>query len=89
MRLPVEIITSNVLRIVIASRCLLSYPIEFLNQVENPAWRKVYLAHLSRDCNAVSVVRERFSEPLAGLGNRKCNISVVDPDNGTLPPYEF
>lgn len=42
--------------------------------------QKVYLCHLSKDCNNVALVREKF----AGLGGNLC-IEVVDPRTGTPP----
>jgi phosphoribosyl 1,2-cyclic phosphodiesterase len=40
--------------------------------------KKVYLAHLSKDCNRVPLVQEKF----AGLGQR-LSVEVVDPEMGT------
>lgn len=42
--------------------------------------QKVYLAHLSKDCNNVALVREKF----AALG-AKLDVEVVDPVIGTSP----
>lgn len=42
--------------------------------------QKVYLAHLSKDCNNVALVREKF----APLGDNLC-VEVVDPEIGTPP----
>lgn len=53
---------------------------ELLENVESPAWRKVFLAHLSKDCNEVSKVSELFS----GFSRPGCSLSVVDPRNGEL-----
>jgi phosphoribosyl 1,2-cyclic phosphodiesterase len=41
---------------------------------------KVYLAHLSKDCNNVALVRAKF----ASLNGKVC-IDVVDPGNGIAP----
>jgi phosphoribosyl 1,2-cyclic phosphodiesterase len=40
--------------------------------------KKVYLAHLSKDCNSVALVQEKFAE----FGDRLC-VEVVDPEIGT------
>ncbi|PXA05505.1 MBL fold metallo-hydrolase [Coraliomargarita sinensis] len=42
--------------------------------------QKVYLGHLSKDCNNVALVQEKF----AGLGD-KLSVEVVDPEIGTSP----
>ncbi|MGB0743220.1 MAG: MBL fold metallo-hydrolase [Opitutales bacterium] len=44
--------------------------------------QKVYLAHLSKDCNKVGLVEEKFSE----LSARLC-VEVVDPEIGTPLAY--
>ena len=41
---------------------------------------KVYLAHLSKDCNQVELVRDLFA-PLMDI----LQIDVVDPESGTIP----
>ena len=53
---------------------------ELLDTIESPAWRNVFLAHLSKDCNEVSRVVETFSS----LDCPGCEFSVVDPRNGDL-----
>ncbi|MEO0508834.1 MAG: MBL fold metallo-hydrolase [Verrucomicrobiota bacterium] len=42
--------------------------------------QKVYLAHLSKDCNNVALVQQKFAE----LGNQ-FKIEVIDPEIGTPP----
>ncbi len=54
--------------------------LELLTSIEAPAWRNVFLAHLSKDCNEVSRVVETFSS----LDRQGCKFSVVDPCNGDL-----
>jgi len=56
--------------------------LEFLETIESPRWRNVYLAHLSKDCNEVSRVVETFS----GFNRQGCEFNVVDPRNGNLCP---
>jgi phosphoribosyl 1,2-cyclic phosphodiesterase len=50
---------------------------ELLRTTEGASWRRVFLAHLSRECNDVALVRETF----AGLGEngRRFSVEVVDP----------
>jgi phosphoribosyl 1,2-cyclic phosphodiesterase len=50
---------------------------ELLKSMENTCWRKVFLMHLSKDCNDVNLVRERFSQ-LPGQGKR-FSTYVIDP----------
>lgn len=54
--------------------------LKFLETIESPAWRNVFLAHLSKDCNEVSRVVETFSS----LDREGCEFSVVDPHSGEL-----
>ena len=53
---------------------------EFLETIESPGWRNVFLAHLSKDCNEISRVVKTFSS----LDRQDCPFSVVDPRNGEL-----
>lgn len=50
---------------------------ELLRTTENASWRRVYLAHLSKECNDVQLVRDTF----AGLGKNghRFAIEVIDP----------
>ncbi len=50
---------------------------ELLRTTENAAWRRVYLAHLSRECNDVQLVRETFAA--LGKNDHRYAIEVVDP----------
>jgi len=54
---------------------------ELLRTTENPAWRRVYLAHLSRECNDVQLVRDTFAS--FGQNGHKLHVEVIDP-NGSL-----
>lgn len=51
--------------------------------VPNSRLKKVYLAHLSKDCNNVALVREKF----AALGDN-FSVEVVDPEIGTPPAVQ-
>jgi phosphoribosyl 1,2-cyclic phosphodiesterase len=55
---------------------------ELLSTTEGAAWRRVFLAHLSRECNDVALVRETFASLTQnGQGLR---IEVVDPCAGAM-----
>jgi phosphoribosyl 1,2-cyclic phosphodiesterase len=53
---------------------------EFVSSVAGAAWRDVYLAHLSRDCNSLAAVEREFA-PLAG---GRFRINTV-PSGGGCP----
>lgn len=55
----------------------------FVRKQPNARWRKVFLAHLSRECNDAELVRQQFDLP--GTLPRGCQITVVDPVGGPLP----
>jgi phosphoribosyl 1,2-cyclic phosphodiesterase len=58
---------------------------ELLSSVASPRWRRIYLAHLSRDCNS----RDAVEEALLGLRSvLKCEFSIVGHGEGT-PFYEI
>ena len=57
---------------------------EALAQAQNPRWRRVYLTHLSRDCNT----REAVEAALRPVRERvPCEVSIVGHGEGT-PFYE-
>ncbi|MEC8044084.1 MAG: MBL fold metallo-hydrolase [Verrucomicrobiota bacterium] len=57
---------------------------ELLDSYQDSHWQKVFLMHLSKDCNNVSIVREQFSK-LSYKGKR-FETFVVDPlTSETLP----
>lgn len=58
---------------------------ELLASVASPQWRRIYLTHLSRDCNSLTAVERAFAELRATLG---CELSVVCPGEST-GIYEF
>ena len=58
---------------------------DLLASVANPRWKKVYLTHLSRDCNSLEAVERVF----AGLRDAlRIELAVVGHGEGT-PFYEF
>jgi len=56
-----------------------------LEAVEHPAWRQIYLTHLSRDCNSADAIMRAFAGIEATL---KCPYAVVPPGERTAF-YEF
>jgi phosphoribosyl 1,2-cyclic phosphodiesterase len=50
---------------------------DMLESIEGSCWEKIFLMHLSKDCNDITKVRERFSK-LKGQGSRFSTF-VVDP----------
>jgi phosphoribosyl 1,2-cyclic phosphodiesterase len=58
---------------------------ELLSSVASPRWQRIYLAHLSRDCNTRDAVEEAL---LALRSILKCEFSIVGHGEGT-PFYEI
>lgn len=56
---------------------------ELLSGIENPAWKYVYLAHLSGECNSVEAVEKSFA--FAQSEQVSYNLTVVNSNGGT--PY--
>jgi phosphoribosyl 1,2-cyclic phosphodiesterase len=48
--------------------------LQFMNSITDPSWETVYLAHLSRDCNDVNLVRSMFCQH-----SRNYRVEVIDP----------
>jgi len=59
---------------------------ELLAAVASPHWRRVFLTHLSRDCNSRAAVELAFAGVRTALSG--CEFSVVEPGMGT-PFYEL
>jgi hypothetical protein len=58
---------------------------ELLLSVASPRWRRIYLAHLSRDCNS----RDAVELALVALRSMlTCEFSIV-PHGGGTPFYEI
>ena len=55
-------------------------------EIASPRWRRIYLTHLSRDCNSRAAVEAAFAGVRATL--TACEFSVVCPGEST-PFYEF
>lgn len=58
---------------------------DLLAAIASPTWQRVYLTHLSRECNTPDAVQTAFSGLRATL---RCEFSVVAPGAST-PPYEW
>jgi phosphoribosyl 1,2-cyclic phosphodiesterase len=58
---------------------------ELLSSVASPRWRRIYLAHLSRDCNSRDAVESTLKALRAVL---PCEFSIVGHGEGT-PFYEI
>ncbi len=55
---------------------------EFIQNTKDNNWKKIFLAHLSKDCNDVSLVEEKFRALTSNNGNSaKFEISVINPHN--------
>jgi phosphoribosyl 1,2-cyclic phosphodiesterase len=59
---------------------------ELLAAVASPRWRRIYLTHLSRECNSRAAVELAFAEMRVTLS--PCEFSVVEPGQST-PFYEL
>ena len=57
---------------------------DLLDSMEGSRWEKIFLMHLSKDCNDVELVKDRFSL-LKGQGNR-FSTYVVDPNSAESIP---
>jgi phosphoribosyl 1,2-cyclic phosphodiesterase len=55
---------------------------ELLETVASPRWRRVYLTHLSRDCNSPDAIHRAFSGIETALS---CPLSIVEP--GQITPF--
>lgn len=54
---------------------------ELLAAVSSPRWRRIYLTHLSRDCNSPAAVERALAEVRAAL--HACEFAVVAAGEGT------
>jgi len=57
-----------------------------LAEIASPQWRRVYLMHLSRECNTRAAVERAFADLRALLA--ACEFAIVGPGEST-PFYEF
>jgi phosphoribosyl 1,2-cyclic phosphodiesterase len=54
---------------------------ELLAAVASPRWRRVFLTHLSRDCNSRAAVELAFADVRVSLST--CEFSIVEPGQST------
>lgn len=59
---------------------------ELLATVASPRWRRIYLTHLSRECNSRAAVESAFAATRVAL--RTCEFSIVEQGQST-PFYEL
>ena len=59
---------------------------ELLAAVASPRWRRIYLMHLSRECNSRAAVELAFAAIRGSLS--RCEFSVVEPGQST-PLYDL
>ncbi len=59
---------------------------ELLAAVASPRWRRVYLTHLSRDCNSPAAVERALADVRGALG--QCEFAIVAAGEGT-PFYDL
>ena len=59
---------------------------ELLSTIASPRWRRVYLTHLSRDCNSRAAVELAFAEVRAALN--ACEFAIVEQGQST-PFYDL
>jgi phosphoribosyl 1,2-cyclic phosphodiesterase len=59
---------------------------ELLAAVSSPRWRRVYLTHLSRDCNSPAAVERALTEVRVAL--QACEFAIVGAGEGT-PFYDL
>lgn len=59
---------------------------ELLATVASPRWRRIFLTHLSRECNSRTAVETAFADFRASL--QACEISIVEQGQST-PFYEL
>lgn len=58
---------------------------QFLHALQAPHLRRVFLAHLSRDCNSLESVRTTFSDH----SGRGYAVEIIDPEGGPHTPLNL
>ena len=58
---------------------------DLLTQVASPRWRRIYLTHLSRDCNSSAAIEAALAPARSVLG---CEFAIVGSGEGTAF-YDF
>lgn len=52
--------------------------IQLITETINPSWKKIFLAHLSRDCNSPNLIKKIIDESISN--HIDFDIEIVDPD---------
>ena len=61
---------------------------ELLGECRDPAWKHVFLAHLSRDCNSLEAVDRTFSD-LRASSTIPYSIATIAPDGPAMLTVEL
>ncbi|MEY2880855.1 MAG: hypothetical protein RLZZ15_3235 [Verrucomicrobiota bacterium] len=61
---------------------------DLLAEIASPRWRRVYLTHLSRDCNSPALVHAALAPVRAHAALSACEFAIVGPGEGTTD-YEL
>ncbi len=61
---------------------------DLLTEIASPRWRRVYLTHLSRDCNSPATVHAALAPVRALAALTACEWAIVAPGEGT-PFYDL
>lgn len=56
---------------------------EFISSINNPAWKQVILAHLSRDCNNIERIKSLFAPLLSHT--HPFSIEIINPNESPIP----
>ncbi len=59
---------------------------ELIDSIDEPNWKQIYLAHLSKDCNSVQKVQDTVTN---GKHHKSNYTITVAPPEKTLPTYEI
>jgi len=60
---------------------------DFISKTKENNWQKIYLCHISRECNHIDHVKETF-QPLLN-SNFNYNIEIIDPNKTCFPKFEY
>lgn len=55
---------------------------EYISSITEPVWEKVYLAHLSKDCNSIEILKELFA-PLVNSKNA-FELEIINPNESPI-----
>ncbi len=63
--------------------------LEFINGEHEPSWKRVFLVHLSKDCNDVSIISSMLGQEEDQGRSRHFTVSVVDPKGSGTTPFNL